>query len=233
MHESSVAMDDSVGREPGLSGSPALRRSGLDAQISEHARRGSLKRAREHSVDAHAADGTIQPAPRAAEKPTEHDSMAAAREPGKISDSAGAAEAAWMRPMRKPESVKPIQAILTTAGISSLPSPSDTPKTTSSPPFAGFFKPDDTRAAPEAPLSQTEKTPGKLPISNSPKQRQTQPRSATANTHMILLETLLRGAVRELADTEEPASAHHIRVVTLLNGAVAELGNLKNFMEGV
>ncbi|MCJ1246982.1 hypothetical protein MMC30_004193 [Trapelia coarctata] len=241
--ESSDPTEDSAGKESGLPESPALRRPGLDAQVSEHVRRGSLKRAREQSEDVDTAGGTTQPAPRAAEKPTERGSVGDGSELGELSEGPGAAGPAWARPtkpMRKPENVKPSTATVTTSGIGSLPSPSATPNTTITCALAGFFKPDDppatngtsaTQAASGATFLLNEKTPGKLPVSNSQKQRQTQPRSA--NTHLILLETLLHGAVRELAAAEEPASAHQIRVVTLLHGAVAELENLKSSLEEV
>ena len=237
--DSSMAMEDSGSKGSGLSESPVLRRTGLVAQISsEQTPGGSLKRAREDAEKAHAAGEPMQLAPQAAEMAMGIDSVADGKVPGEIPAGSGIAGPTWTRPMmpiKKPESIKPIQAIIATTGSNSLPSPSETPKTTHSRPFAGFFMPDDisgsngtfcSASAGSAPL--TEKPHGKLPVSNFQKQRQSQPRSAS--TYMILLETLLRGAVKEL---EEPTNAEQIRAVTLLHGAVAELENLKNSLEGI
>jgi hypothetical protein len=233
---SSKATEDSTGKESGLPESLALRLPGVDAQTSEQAPRGSLKRPREDSPGAHTADEPTRPEARASERPIERSSLPAGSEPGEISEAAGAAASAWTRSMRAPENGMSSQAILTEAGTTSLPSPSETPNTATNGPFAGFFKPDDKPATNGASTNSTVPTSPSLPkqqvlvrlppTTTSQRQRQTPPWSA--NARFILLETLLRGAVRALTDGNAPPTAGQFRAETLLQGAVEELEKLKN-----
>jgi len=239
--QSFKATEDSTGKESALQESPALQLTGRDAQISEQAPRGPLKRAREDSPGAHTADETTGPESRASEQVVEHSSLLAGTEPGEISEGAGAAGSARTSSMRAPENGMSSQAISNTAGRPCLPSPSETPNSANNGPLPGFFKPDDEPAtngastrftASASPSLPKQKVIVRLPLTtNSQKQRQTPPRSV--NTHFILLETLLRGAVRALTDGDEPSTAGQIRAETLLQGAVEELEKLKNDMEVV
>ena len=195
--------------------------TGCDAQFSGQGLGASLKKLEEYLAVAYPAEHTEQLAARGVEKPTEHGPHLG------VTNSQGTSQ-------NKPPS------LVATAGTNSLPSPSETPHTPANRPFPGSFQPDGppatngTYANPHssaASVLPNGTIHGKAPVANSQKLRQSQ--SQTMNTHMILLETLLRGAVRELASTDEPASAYKIRVETLLQGAVAELENLKGSLEGV